>query len=314
MTGTTTHSRTARILVLTPNLREGEALRCSLAEAGLAPTGAETLTEAQGALGREAFDLVLFSSELPDGGAAEVLSEVAARAPDRWIPALALADGAQAAQLLALGTDDVLAPSLAPAEVLARVQARLRIQARLDGLRQENLTLSRRAITDGLTGLYNHQHFQDRADEEFRRALRYAQPLALLMIDLDAFKQVNDTHGHPVGDAVLRHASAVFREQLRDTDVLARYGGEEFAALLPQTPSPGAARVAHRLRAALEHTPFSSPGAPAFQVTASVGVSVAPAGGVTTPEALIARADAALYQAKRAGRNQVAGADPELSH
>jgi diguanylate cyclase (GGDEF)-like protein len=303
--------RAARILIVGNEARELAALRTALAPTRQALFFAGSLEEAIAQLQGEGFDLALVSAGFAELPLPAALKALASTAGGRWLPTLALGEPGAVPRLLGLGADDALAHPFDAEELRARVQALLRARARVQQLTDEKLALEQLAITDGLTGLYNQRHLQRRLDDEFRRALRYAQPFALLLIDLDRFKQVNDTHGHPVGDAVLRHVSAVLRNQLRTTDLLARHGGEEFAAILPQTHAAGADLVARRLGAALEQSPFLRRGAQPISLTASIGVSHAPAPGVSTPDDLFAAADAALYRAKRAGRNQVVLAAPQ---
>ncbi|MBS2029815.1 MAG: diguanylate cyclase [Deltaproteobacteria bacterium] len=295
-----------RILILASSATERSALRAALADAELELAEASTAAEAFARVEAEPFNLCLFAADLPDAGPAAVLRGLEERTRESPLSTIALAAPSHVARLLNLGADDVVA-RLAPAEELrARVLSRLRCRARLETLRRERDELARLAITDPLTGLYNPRHLRKRLDEEFRRTLRYGQPLALLIIDLDRFKRINDTFGHPVGDAVLRHVSGVLQNALRTTDLLARQGGEEFAAVLPQTARAGADLVARRLGAALEQSPYLLRGHPPLSITASIGVSHAPAAGVSSPDDLVAAADEALYRAKRAGRNQVA--------
>src|SRR5262249_5609226 len=134
---------------------------------------------------------------------------------------------------------------------------------------------------------------------------RYGRPLALALIDLDHFKQINDTHGHGVGDAVIRSAVRACLASLRAIDRMGRIGGEEFAVLLPETNREGAAIVAERLRAAVAALAVEIEGATPIATTASVGVAALGEGDATRIDALIARADRALYAAKRGGRNRV---------
>lgn len=174
--------------------------------------------------------------------------------------------------------------------------------------------LKRIGLTDPLTGLSNRRYFDQRLREEVVRGVRYGAPLACLLIDIDHFKRVNDTHGHPTGDRALRAASTCMRAQLRVTDTLARYGGEEFAALLVQTEQNWAATVADRVRRAVARLEvFDDSGVP-VPLTISIGLaSVDPREGGNLddlPTRLLGAADAALYEAKRGGRDRVVIAAP----
>jgi diguanylate cyclase len=170
-------------------------------------------------------------------------------------------------------------------------------------VQRANQELKALSVTDGLTGLPNHTAWEQAVEREFARARRYAQPAAVLMLDLDHFKAVNDTHGHAAGDAVLRAAGAVLRQLLRALDVPGRYGGEEFGVLLPATDLAGAATIAERIRARLDARPLVGVGAGGLRVTASIGCAALHAADASA-EAWIARADRALYRAKAAGRNR----------
>jgi diguanylate cyclase (GGDEF)-like protein len=180
--------------------------------------------------------------------------------------------------------------------------------ARQAGISVENVGLheqvQRQAVTDELTGLFNHRRFVEALELEAERARRFDQPVGLVMVDLDDFKAVNDTYGHQQGDEVLRQVAGLMRSYSREIDAPARYGGEELAIVLPQTDLNGATRLAERLRAGVEalEIPRLSGGG-SMRVTASIGVASLPesAGDV---ERLIAAADAALYEAKRGGKNK----------
>jgi diguanylate cyclase (GGDEF)-like protein len=160
------------------------------------------------------------------------------------------------------------------------------------------------ANVDGLTGIYNRRYFEQRILEELERSLRYNGSMALLMIDIDHFKKLNDEFGHLLGDEVLRQVSNIFEEHLRKLDVVCRYGGEEFAILVPETPGNRAMGVAEKLRKIIEGWNF--PGVPR-PVTISVGVAEFPTNGRTRDE-LMKAADDALYLAKQKGRNRVVAA------
>ncbi|MCX7925397.1 MAG: diguanylate cyclase [Fimbriimonadales bacterium] len=166
-------------------------------------------------------------------------------------------------------------------------------------LKALNQKLQNLAVTDGLTGLHNHRAFQDYLEEQFQLAMRNKHPLSLVLMDVDHFKQYNDTFGHQAGDEVLRTVAQVLREHIRGEDMVARYGGEEFVIVLPHADSESAAMVAERLRRAVESVPWAL-----RPITGSFGVaSLRP--DMETRQELIEAADQALYQAKKNGRNRV---------
>ncbi|MGV3619253.1 MAG: GGDEF domain-containing response regulator, partial [Archangium sp.] len=211
-------------------------------------------------------------------------------------------DASKRAANFTFGADDVLPTSVHPVELLARVQRRLEQSRRLRTAERETARMHALAVTDGLTGVANFRFFQERLREEFRRAQRYDTPLALVMLDLDHFKTINDTHGHQVGDEVLIAAAQAVQHAVRETDIVARYGGEEFAMLLPQTHLAGALTVAERVAGGLQQLKLSAPG---VRVTGSFGLSGFPSRGVSSPEHLVRTADLALYRAKNEGRNKI---------
>jgi len=188
-------------------------------------------------------------------------------------------------------------------ELSARVDRLLDAQARLKRLAGQVGELQRLSSTDGLTGVHNHRHFQERLRDEFRRAQRYDDPLSLILLDLDHFKQVNDRYGHTAGDGVLREVAAALQRSVRETDLVARYGGEEFAVLLPRTHLTGALTVAERVRRELALLEVGPDGR--LKVTASLGVSSFPHRTVLSPEQLLLTADEALYRAKDDGRDRI---------
>jgi two-component system cell cycle response regulator len=175
----------------------------------------------------------------------------------------------------------------------------------------ENARLHRivkdQAHVDGLTGLANRRHAEEVLAAEISRALRFGGSLAVVMTDLDHFKSVNDEHGHPVGDTVLRRFARLLEASIRDVDLAARWGGEEFLLILPGTDGAGAARLAERIRTRLAETTLLTPEGVPIVATASFGVA-ATAEEPGSAEELVAEADAALYAAKRAGRNRVESA------
>ncbi len=160
------------------------------------------------------------------------------------------------------------------------------------------------ATTDPLTDCVNRRALLDRLEAELERVQRYGEALSIMMVDLDHFKQVNDSRGHLAGDAVLREVEALLRSEVRAVDTVARYGGEEFVILLPETTQPGAVALAERIRERVAQRDFSEDGT-ALTITISIGVTTVSAGEVEDPEGVLGRVDAALYRAKRAGRNLV---------
>jgi diguanylate cyclase (GGDEF)-like protein len=186
--------------------------------------------------------------------------------------------------------------------------------ARQAAVSLENVDLhelvQRQAVTDELTGLYNHRRFQEVITSEVERAKRFGHSLGLIMLDIDDFKQVNDTFGHQQGDRVLREIGRVLRESSREIDLPARYGGEELAVALPETDLDGAYNLAERIRASIAELEIPrADGRGTLPVTASFGVAALPESAAAR-RSLIGAADAALYRAKRAGKNRTERAEP----
>jgi diguanylate cyclase (GGDEF)-like protein len=168
--------------------------------------------------------------------------------------------------------------------------------------------VERQAVTDALTGLANRRQFYEVLGREYERSQRFGTPLSLILLDIDDFKNINDTRGHLAGDAVLHGVAATLAELIREIDMAARYGGEEFAILLPQTAQEGAAQLAERLRREIATRPIRFGPDEIDGITASFGVAAGPEDSMTQID-LIASADAALYQAKRDGKNHVTVAE-----
>ncbi len=213
------------------------------------------------------------------------------------------------------GADDWVTKGCGGAELRARVGCHLRLRLMhqalvrtTEDLVAKNRELAEQATTDPLTGIRNRRWLLERAEEELSRARRYERPWAVLAIDVDHFKRINDTFGHPRGDAVLVGVANALRDAIRDTDALARFGGEEFVVVMPETNDGGALEAAERLRCIISHTPFEGIDRP---VTISLGVSVYDPehGSFIDVARMLERADAALYLAKKLGRDRVELAD-----
>ena len=164
--------------------------------------------------------------------------------------------------------------------------------------------IKRLAITDSLTGIYNHGYLYENVCKEYARAERHKLPLSFMMLDMDHFKKINDTYGHPQGDDVLCKAARIFKDNIRVFDVLGRYGGEEFSIILPETNAEGCVILAERIRRDVELYNFGDANR-LIKCTMSIGISSYPGANVHGAEDLIGKADSALYMAKAAGRNRV---------
>jgi diguanylate cyclase (GGDEF)-like protein len=218
------------------------------------------------------------------------------------------------------GVDDFIAKPVSELELMARIRAGTRaivthdelvrrsrgsdaLNAQVNGL---NYRLEKMAITDDLTGLYNRRHAMIRIEEHWALAERYVHPLSLMMVDIDHFKQINDTYGHAAGDAILKQVGMIFRQTTRTTDIVCRVGGEEFLVICPSETAHDAAVCAERCRKAVERYDFQL-GQNVVRITISIGVSTKNSELKQWSE-LLNEADAALGEAKRCGRNQVGSA------
>jgi diguanylate cyclase (GGDEF)-like protein/PAS domain S-box-containing protein len=250
-------------------------------------------------------DLVLLDLDLPDASGLDVCRALQGDPKTSGIPVLFLTgtnDPAIKAAALDLGAIDYVTKPFDATELRARVRSALRTK------RYQDL-LATRAQVDGLTGLWNRAHFDARLSDEVAAATRHGRPLALIMIDIDHFKHINDTYGHPFGDQVLQAVAGVLGRTVRASDLVCRYGGEEFVAILRETNAEAAVLSAQRLRAALAKLTLSAKGKH-IQVTVSFGVAALEPpyhdkSEELSASVLVGAADAALYQAKRRGRDQV---------
>ena len=297
----------ARALIMAEVPAEMEAVRAALQADALKITAVTTIEEAQRLLSKGDFDLALLALP-PD--ATEVLrlaSRLRAQNSTRDLPLLLLADPAQKTQVLRgfdLGANDHAFRPLDPNELRAHARNQIRRKRYQERLRAELDRSLEMAVTDQLTGLRNRRYVRRHLDGLLR-----TEEAAVLLVDIDKFKSINDTYGHNIGDVALREVAERLRVQLRAADVVARYGGEEFLAVLTGAPSAYALIVADRLREAIAAEPIRT-GDVVLPVTISIGVAV---GGPGVPaEQLIGAADEALYRAKRDGRNRAYLADPEL--
>ncbi|MFO0682449.1 MAG: diguanylate cyclase [Sandaracinus sp.] len=205
---------------------------------------------------------------------------------------------------LRIGADDYLAKPFDQRELLLRVASFVRLKKSFDAMSAQRDKLRETSILDELTGLYNVRYLQTRLAEEWKRAERHHEPLAVAFVDVDHLRVVNERHGHDAGDAVLKEIGARLRGAVREIDVLTRYGGEEFVALLPSTHLSGAATVAQRIAKAVAEKPIDG-GTGGIRATVSVGISLFPSPGVQTRDMLLRAADRALLRAKSEGEGRI---------
>lgn len=297
----------ARLLLAGGDAQEAAAVAAALAADGIvmehAPDEASAWDRLQDAL----HDLALVSLPLAGGDGLRLASRLRAHGDSRDLPLVLLAAEDQRMAVLRafdLGASDHVMRPVDPPELRARVRNQLR-RRRYQELLRESLDRSlEMAVTDALTGLRNRRYVR----RHLESLLRSGATAAVLVIDVDRFKPLNDSHGHAAGDAALKQVAERLREHLRAVDVVARYGGEEFLVVMAGAGEEEAAAVAERLRAAVADAPVMA-GSLALPVTVSIGVAVAR--GQAAADALIAAADAALYRAKEGGRNRVESARAE---
>lgn len=265
-----------------------------------ASKGAEAIEIAE----RTNLSAIILDLDMPGMDGFEVLRALKDRAPTNNVPVIVLSAlvGSEAkVTAFDLGATDYVTKPFDLSELKARLRAALRLFQLLN-------LLAERADVDGLTSLGNRAHFNKRWSAEVAECKRYNRPLSLAMVDVDFFKKINDTYGHPAGDEVLIRISKLLQQECRQPDVPCRFGGEEFALIMPSTGPADAAKVADRIREAATHLVF--PRHPEHKITVSIGVAGSD-GSVNdlTHEQWLEAADQALYSAKRTGRNRVVSAD-----
>jgi diguanylate cyclase (GGDEF)-like protein len=239
-------------------------------------------------------DIILLDVEMPSPDGFEVCQRLKADPALSNIPVIFLTGISSTEEKirgLNLGAVDYITKPFDAAELQARVRVGLRIKELLD-------LLSKKAMIDGLTGLYNRGYLNQRLHEELAYVARHKRPMSVIMLDVDHFKSINDTHGHGFGDTVLKGIASILQQLSRTEDVACRFGGEEFAILARETYASTAMAFAERIRIGVQSATFSR-GSISVSVTCSLGI----AGSDDGTDGVIDRADQALYESKRAGRN-----------
>jgi len=245
-------------------------------------------------------DVILLDIMMPDIDGYKICEELRGTYETRDIPIIFVSAKVEMANIIEgfrRGGDDYITKPFSLQELAARVSAAMRVKERQDRLKMMS-------ITDELTGLYNRRYLNERLREEVERARRYRYPISCLMIDIDRFKEINDTYGHQVGDKVLAELGKLLRNTTRVVDIVARYGGEEFLIILPMTNLKGAKTVAERIRRNVQQARFG--GDLELPLTVSIGCAeLNPLeGDEMDPDLLVKQADQALYEAKKT-RNAV---------
>ncbi|KQZ00678.1 response regulator PleD [Pseudolabrys sp. Root1462] len=254
------------------------------------------------------YELLIVSLGLADFDGLRLCSQVRSLERTRSIPILAIAEPDNNAKLvrgLEIGINDYLIRPIDKNEMLARVRTQIKRKRYTDRLR-DNVAMSiEMAITDALTGLHNRRYMETHLGALTEQAAQRGKPLAVLILDIDFFKSINDGHGHDAGDDVLREFAVRIRKSIRNIDLACRYGGEEFVIVMPETDIAVAGMVAERIRRKIASEPFAiQQGEKQINVTLSIGIAALGAAG-DNAAAMLKRADQALYRAKRDGRNRV---------
>lgn len=311
----------SRILIVEDNLNLSDIMRKIVESEGYYGRSVYTGKEAIEVLKKEGpFDLVLLDVMLPDpsaplGGGMDGI-EVCQRIKsspdlsDTIIFLVTVKDQPEDIMLgIDAGADDYITKPFNTTLLLAKIKAMLRIKNLSRELKDKNRQLEEMAITDGLTGIPNYRHFIEKLEEEVRRSRRYRTPFTLLLLDLDNFKEINDSHGHRHGDFVLREVAQRLQQGLRETDLLARYGGDEFVLLLTQTDLEGGQRVANQILERLRKPIVTDKDS--HTIKASIGLVPFDGERPKTADDLIEGADNALYLAKESGGNRLFVANTE---
>lgn len=257
-------------------------------------------------------DIVLCDLEMPRMDGFKFLGMIKGRQEVADTPVIILTgndDRDMKIRGLEQGACDFITKPFDPEELVARMRVHLKIKHLQDDLKRSNELLLELSNTDHLTGLFNRRFLMECLDKEVQRARRKDGQLALLLLDIDHFKRVNDTHGHLQGDVVLQKVALHIQKELRSYDIAARYGGEEFVAVLPDTSLKEAYNVADRIRLSVQGMHFAG-SLSNERVTVSLGVALFPSPGLDDTDDLLRTADEALYLAKERGRNRVVVSDP----
>lgn len=294
-----------RVLIVDDNTPQAQVMaqELSLEHRPMIESSADAALE----MARGPVDLVIVNVTSQRFDGLRLIAQLRSKEPTRRLPILALVDTLDRPRLLKaleLGAHDILTRPVDPEELAARVRTQVRRKRYGDFLRQKLDHSLEMAVTDPLTGLHNRRYMNGQLEALMSRANRGGDPVAVLVLDIDHFKAVNDSLGHDAGDEVLREFSVRLATNVRAVDLPCRFGGEEFVVVMPGTTLEDAHRIAERIRRDVGASPFRILGGEPLAITVSVGVA-ASMGADDTPASLLKRADEGVYEAKKAGRNRV---------
>ena len=253
------------------------------------------------------FDAIMISTMLSEADGLRLASQIKSQEETRNVPLMVFVDEDDTHTMfkaLEMGINDYLTVPVDKNEMTVRVRTQIRRKKYQEALKSQYQKSISMAVTDGLTGLYNRHYLNAHLGNMVHQAIKNGKDLALMILDMDHFKNVNDTYGHDVGDKVLKQLAALVIQASRSTDLAARFGGEEFVILMPETDPQAAIGAANRMREVVEQADFKIADDKSIKCTVSIGVADLHADG-DSAEALLKRADEALYSAKHSGRNTV---------
>jgi len=319
-----------KLLIISPDQHRAQAIEHLFEGTDFQVVFTPDVLSAMAMLKSEHLDVILLDDNPSEFFITDATRILKCMSPGAYLPVMCLfpkvVGPSLRSEVLEAGADDYLMGEIDPVELHARIRKLLSItmlhqefiksKEQLEvalsrelqlmrQLRSDNRQLKQRSITDGLTSLYNHRYLMEWLKTEFKIARRYGHPISFVMADIDHFKQVNDKHGHPFGDFVLKEMAVIARAAARDSDLVARYGGEEFAVVLPRSDRAMVRAFAERFHQAVTERTFEN-GSHRVNLAISLGLATYPLDAeVTSPEVLVYLADQGLLHAKASGRNKI---------
>ncbi|MCF6327258.1 MAG: PleD family two-component system response regulator [Devosiaceae bacterium] len=300
------NSENGKVLIVDDNERGAQRLLSYLTPKHQVDIITDPASVAMNIEGKD-YEVALVSMSMHGFDPLRVCSQFRTLEQTRNLPIILIADEGDRPKVvrgLELGVNDFIVRPIEKYELAARVSTQIKRHRYAIALRESVNNTMAMAVIDDLTGLYNRRYFERHVSLMLERSVNQGRDLALVMLDIDCFKPVNDTHGHSVGDLVLKEFAQRLKSSLRGIDLACRYGGEEFVVLMPDTSQSKAQAVADRVRRCIGDTRFKVSENLSLDITVSIGVALGNQHG-DTPDALLKRADMALYRAKNLGRNRV---------